>query len=183
MTPVRLIGPGGAGKTTAGAALANRLQARFGDLDAEFIARNGDIADFIGKRGYDAYAAENVQAYLALCDAPAPYGVLALSSGFMTYRDGIHPAYTAIRRQIVSDARAFVLLPSLDLEACVSEIVRRQLQRPLPFVRTPEREERVIRTRFALYADLPVRKVVTHRPVQTVVDEIAALLDPQASVF
>src|SRR5207237_317566 len=38
---IRLIGPGGAGKTTVGAALAERLAIPFLDLDAEFTARHG----------------------------------------------------------------------------------------------------------------------------------------------
>lgn len=65
-------------------------------------------------------------------------------------------------------------LPSLDLETCVAETVRRQLLRP--FARPPEREEHVIRTRFPFYAGLPARKVATMRPNDAVVDELCAIL-------
>ena len=64
----------------------------------------------------------------------------------------------------------FVLLPSLDLETCVAEIVRRQLRRR--FARAAEREEQVIRMRFPIYAELPIMKVETMKPVEAVVAEL-----------
>ena len=63
---IQLVGPGGAGKTTIGAALAERLGARFGDLDEEFTARHGDISAYLDAHGYEAYAAQNVDLYLHL---------------------------------------------------------------------------------------------------------------------
>jgi shikimate kinase len=53
---IQLIGPGGAGKTTTGAALSGRLGARFVDLDAEFVSRHGDISPYLDEHGYAAYA-------------------------------------------------------------------------------------------------------------------------------
>jgi len=44
---VRLIGPGGAGKSTIGALLAARMGASFVDLDRFFSERIGDISQFI----------------------------------------------------------------------------------------------------------------------------------------
>jgi len=182
---ILLVGPGGAGKTTAGTALADRLGARFADLDAAFMARHGDISAFIGAHGYAAYAAHNVGCYLALRNSANPPGVMALSSGFMAYHHGIHPAYAAVCQQVACSSHTFVLLPSLDLETCVAEIVRRQLQRP--FARTPQREEHVIRSRFSVYAGLPAHTVMTQQPVAAVVDAILALLPdsgaaPSASI-
>ena len=168
---IHLIGPGGAGKTTAGAALAERLGKSFADLDDEFTTRHGDISTYLETQGYDAYAERNVELYAMLAGAPVRYDIMALSSGFMTYRDDVHPAYVRWHQRIASSNTTFVLLPSLDLETCVAEIVRRQLGRP--FRRTAEREEHVIRTRFPVYAGLPVHKVETMRPVEAVV---AALL-------
>src|SRR3954463_2771454 len=63
---IRLIGPGGAGKSTIGALLARRLDAAFADLDRHFADRAGDISEYIGRHGYDAYARENVEAYCSL---------------------------------------------------------------------------------------------------------------------
>jgi hypothetical protein len=69
-----------------------------------------------------------------------------------------------------------VLLPSLDLEACVDEIVRRQVARSIG--RTPEREEAVIRERHAIYMAIPATKIETMRPVTEIVEQMIAQLSP-----
>lgn len=171
---IQLVGPGGAGKTTIGSALANRLGLRFVDLDAAFRARYGDISAQLDTHGYEAYAERNVGLYLDLLGGQIRPDVVALSSGFMTYAPDIHPAYERCRRSIASSPSTFVLLPSFDLEACVAEIVRRQLNRP--FARSPEREEQAIRARFPIYANFPARKVETMRPALEVVDELMAIV-------
>ena len=169
---IRLVGPGGAGKTTAGALLAERLGVAFIDLDETFTAKVGDISTYLDVHGYDAYAARNVDLYLTVAAVARPQAVLALSSGFMTYRPNIHGEYAVCRRSIALSHSTFVLLPSLDLELCVAEIVRRQTNRA--FARSAEREEQVIRDRFRVYVDLPARRVETMRPVREVVDELVA---------
>lgn len=60
---IRLIGPGGAGKSSIGAHLGARLNVPFVDLDRHLVGRVGDISKYIGRHGYDAYARENVEAY------------------------------------------------------------------------------------------------------------------------
>jgi shikimate kinase len=174
---IQLVGPGGAGKTTAGAALAERLGVPFVDLDVEFAAADGDISAYLDTHGYTAYGARNVSLYSALVNELRPPYVVALSSGFMTYRDDVHTAYAGWRQRIASSQSTFVLLPSLALEICVAETVRRQLFRP--FARMAEREEQVIRMRFATYASLPARKVATMRPVDAVVAELLTLVAAQ----
>lgn len=174
---IRLVGPGGAGKTTVGAALAQRLGLPFLDLDAEFATRNGDISTYLATHGYDAYAQQNVSVYAALVGEPERSGVVALSSGFMTYRYDVHPCYGRWRQHIASSETTFVLLPSLDLETCVAETVRRQLRRA--FARPPEREEHVIRSRFSIYAHLRAKKVETMRAVDAVVAELLSLIAAQ----
>jgi shikimate kinase len=171
---ITLVGPGGAGKTTTGAALADRLGVPFLDLDAEFAARHGDISAYLDARGYDSYAQRNVDLYPTLAGELGEFGVLALSSGFMTYRDEVHPDYLSRRQRIDSSQSTVVLLPSLDLQTCVAEIVRRQL--PRPFARAQECEEDVIRRRFPIYVRLRPRKVETMRPVDAVVAELLAVL-------
>jgi shikimate kinase len=158
---IHLIGPGGAGKTCTGAALADRLGVAFVDLDAEFTASNGDVSTYLDAHGYDAYTARNVSLCSALTTVAEPFRVA-------------HPGYRSLRERIASSPLTFVLLPSLDLERCVAETVRRQLTRS--FARSPEREEQVIRARFAIYANLPARKVETMRPVAAVVSEVLAVL-------
>ena len=68
---IRLIGPGGAGKSTIGALLAERLDVPFVDLDRHLVGRVGDISEYIGRHGYDAYARENVEAYSLSLSAKA----------------------------------------------------------------------------------------------------------------
>jgi len=53
---LHLIGPGGAGKTSAGQILAERLGWQFVDLDQCFMACAGDLARFIAEQRYDGYA-------------------------------------------------------------------------------------------------------------------------------
>jgi shikimate kinase len=168
---IQLVGPGGAGKTTAGAALAKRLGVRFIDLDAEFTATIGDISAYLGTHGYAAYADRNVRIYSGLVGGPErPAVVVALSSGFMTYQPDVHPRYRCWRQHIASSPSTFVLLPSVHLEGCVAETVGRQLRRR--FARSAEREEQVIRERFAIYAGLPARTIETMQPIEAVVDEL-----------
>ena len=175
---IQLIGPGGAGKSTVGAALATRLGCPFHDLDRAFERRRTDIDAFIGAQGYAAYARENVALYLEvmlhLADA-----VLALSSGFMVYPPAVHPAYPAVRDALARGSRTVVLLPSLDRETCVAEIVRRQLSRPFGR-RDSAREEAVIRERFEPYMGLPAIKVETMRPPSDVAAAIHARLAEDA---
>ncbi|MCA1592283.1 MAG: hypothetical protein LC754_06455 [Acidobacteria bacterium] len=171
---IQLIGPGGAGKSTIGAALAMRLGCPFHDLDREFECRRTDIDAFIGTQGYEAYARENVALYLEI--GPQLSGtVLAFSSGFMVYPKDVHPAYAAVREAIAGSSTTVVLLPSLDRETCVAETVRRQLGRPIGR-RDAVREEAVIRERFDRYMDLPAMKIETMRPALEVATAIHARL-------
>ena len=172
---IHLIGPGGAGKTTIGEALAEQLNVPFVDLDTEFIARLGDASAYMDTHGYEAYASQNVSVYAALTVVARPRQVIAMSSGFMTYRHDVHPSYPGLLEKIASSRSTFVLLATLDLETCVAETVRRQLARPFP--RSPEREEQVIRTRFPIYAGLPTHKVETMQPVEAVVADLLRILE------
>jgi shikimate kinase len=168
---IHLVGPGGAGKTTTGAALAERLRFTFVDLDQRFAAACGDVSEFLKAHDYQSYAARNVQTYLDIIEAAAGPHVLALSSGFMTYARDVHPDYEGLRRAIATGATTFVLLPSLDYETCVTETVRRQRART--FTRSARREENVIRRRFGIYRGLPATTLETMKPVADVVDAIA----------
>lgn len=171
---IRLVGPGGAGKTTVGAVLAEVLGCAFLDLDQDFAVRFGDIDEFISSEGYEAYARDNVETYLAI-ERSAFNGVLALSSGFMTYPTDVHLLYVRIHEDIARSPTTFVLLPSVEFDACVAETVRRQLARPFG-TRTVAREESVIRERYGKYLALPAAKVETMNPPRAVATEIRAKL-------
>ena len=171
---IHLIGPGGAGKSTVGPLVAARLGVVFHDLDERFAASAGDIDGFLATRGYAAYARRNLAAYEATVRGAAG-GVIALSSGFMTYATEVHPRYAALREQIARAPTTVVLLPSFDRERCVAETVRRQLARRLSR-RTPAREEAVIRDRFETYVALGAARVETMRPPGVVAEEIVRRL-------
>ena len=173
---IRLVGPGGAGKSTIGALLAERLEIAFVDLDGYFVSRFGDISQYIGRYGYDVYARENVEAYCSLSRGAIHPEVVALSSGFMTYVFDIHPEYSRVRRDLERHPNTFVLLPSLDRDLCIAETVRRQIARP--FGQSSAKEEAVIQARFEVYMSVPGRKIETMRPTSAAIDEIVAALSP-----
>jgi shikimate kinase len=87
----------------------------------------------------------------------------------------VHPRYAAFRAALAAAPTTVVLLPALELEACVAETVRRQVSRGAGRT-TAERAEAKIRERFAQYAALPARKVTTARPPDGVPVAIATLL-------
>lgn len=171
---IHLLGPGAAGKSCTGAALAQRLGLDFWDLDAQFIAAEGEPGPCIARHGHTGYAARNVDIYAGIAARTERPAVVALSSGFMAYPAAVHPRYADLRQALLASPRSAVLLPSLDLETCVAETVRRQLLRP--FARPAAREEEVIRARFALYRDLPLPRITTMRPLADVVDDLARRL-------
>jgi shikimate kinase len=173
---IRLIGPGGAGKSTIGARLAERLDVPFFDLDRIFAVQVGDISEHINRQGYDSYARENIETSLSLFSGEIDPGVVALSSGFMTYARDVHPDYARVLRELERHSGTFVLVPSLDRDTCIAETVRRQLARP--FGRSAADEEAVIRARFDIYMALPMRKIETIRPVAATVDEIVDAVFP-----
>ena len=168
---IHLVGPGGAGKSTVGVLLSDRLDSPFVDLDRVFRERAGDISDYLQRCGYQGYARKNIDVYRSIA---AEGGVIAVSSGFMTYAQEVHPKYVEIRAAIGDSATTFVLLPSLDVETCVAEIVLRQVHRPLGLVAS--REETKIRERFPVFMALPAPKVTTLQAPDAVVSEIINVL-------
>jgi shikimate kinase len=126
---ITVIGPGGAGKSTVGALLAQRLGVAFVDLDRRFVDRAEDISEYISRFGLGAYARANVETYCSLLCERSDRRVTALSSGFMTYRRNIHSEYARLRRNVEQSPITFVVIPSLNRELCVAETVRRQIAR------------------------------------------------------
>lgn len=175
---IHLIGPG---KSTVAPSVAALLGCPAFDLDRAFEAVHGDIDAYIQTHGYSAYAAANVETYLV--HQPRKLAVVALSSGFMMYSEDLHPAIRPLQAAIAAAPTTVLLLPSLDLETCVAEIVRRQGTRPLRIRRSTEREEVVIRERFARYCRLTPRVVTTMQPPQDIAREIVVRVTNQADVL
>jgi hypothetical protein len=127
----------------------------FGGL---FAACAGDISEYIKRFGYDVYARQNVETYRLMLQEGTDGTLIALSAGFMTYSQDIHPDYPRLRRNVEQSPTTLVLIPSRS-RLCVVETVRGQLARP--FARSRAAEEAVIRARFPLYVGLPPRKIET----------------------
>ncbi|KML48730.1 shikimate kinase [Burkholderia cepacia] len=171
-----LVGPGGAGKTTVGAIVADRLNWRFLDVDQCFLASHGNIADFIRDHGYTEYAAHNVRLYEQLKrDISAPT-ICAVSSGFMLYPADVAPTYSALRRCIEEDALTSLLLPAFDLERCAKLVVSRQMSRP--YLNANEADEmRKIRDRFPAFMRLNCKRFASDGAPERVAADIARFID------
>jgi hypothetical protein len=83
------------------------------------------------------------------------------------------------RWRIAESSTTFVLLPALDLETCVAEIVRRQVHRPLGLVAS--REQAKLSDRFTIYMALPAPKVTTLQAPDAVVAEIISVLQRRST--
>ena len=171
---VHLVGPGGAGKTTAGRLAAQALGWQFVDLDECFMAESGGIAECIDTHGYRHYAASNVALYRRLRAAVSAPVVMALSSGFMTYAPDIADDYPALCASIEADPLTSLLMPAWTLDACVACIVQRQLARP--YLRGDVvRETQRIRERFAPYMALRCARILSDGPPDAVAARIVRL--------
>jgi hypothetical protein len=91
----------------------------------------------------------------------------------MTYAEEVHRSYVEIPAAIAESSTTFVLVPSLDVETCVAEIVRRQVRRQLGLLAS--REEAKIRNRFSIYLALPAVKVQT---MQSPDQDVIKIIDP-----
>lgn len=164
-----LIGPGGAGKTSTGQMLAKRLGWTFVDLDHQFIAREGDIAEVIQRAGYREYARRNVVLYESLMADMSTPTVLALSSGFMSYAGDVTASYAARLSFIERNPLTTLLLPSFDTEECVQIIIERQMNRA--YLKADRaKEERKIRERFPVLKALACARFESKHAI----DEVAA---------
>lgn len=179
---VQLIGPGGAGKTTVGRALAGLLGWPFVDLDAEFMSREGDVARCMATHGYLGYARRNLAVHRDLRSAFATPTVYALSSGFMTYPTDADSGYEQTRKRIERDAFTVLLLPSFDLEPCVETIVQRQLARPCLRGDRASEESR-IRQRFPLFMALQCERFLSDRAPMQVASRIERFVQARTGSF
>lgn len=144
-----LIGPGGVGKSTLGAALAALSGWPLIDLDLEFCARIEIIGPYIARHGYPAYRAANLKLATRLVATLRRPSVFVTSSGFLAA--AAHSADHHAARALLHTGYSINLLPSLDLESATEIVVARQLLRGFGFERDTETSK--FQARFAIYLD------------------------------
>jgi shikimate kinase len=149
MRCVFLIGPAGVGKSTCGALLATELGFTFLDLDSEFNARVGNIAEFIAKNGYISYGRRNAELFDTLVGAQESDTVYAISSGFLLYED-LDPSLSRLAADLRKLGVSIVLFPSSSIDLATDIAVRRLLARRPGL--DEEKERRKFRTRFEKYS-------------------------------
>ncbi|MBZ6948602.1 shikimate kinase [Klebsiella grimontii] len=184
MNTLFLIGPGGVGKSTVGALLAQAMNYRFIDLDSEFCEQLLNIRQYIQRNGYECYVRDNA----ALCsrllaENPHKKRVVVLSSGFLA--TDVCPEIVAVNRQLVRQSGySILLLPSDDIDIATRIVVARQLMRGFGLVR--EKEEMKFRQRFREYCALDDCRVVSseepERVAELVREKVAAEQRKQKSL-
>lgn len=123
-----LIGPGGVGKSTCGAILANMLTYTFVDLDKEFCNRIEIISTYIQNKGYKKYCEENSKLFYDLLEKNKNNTVFALSSGFLVH-ENMNTLTTKHKKTLQTQGISILLLPSNDREKSTEIVVKRQLSR------------------------------------------------------
>ena len=168
-----LLGPGGVGKSTLGAAMARQSGWPLLDLDLQFCDRIQDITDFIAANGYPAYRAANLamaKTLVAGITRPTivvtPSGFLAAAADSEDYRDAL---------RLVQTGYGITLLPSLDVEEATDIVVARQLTRGFGFEHASETTK--FHRRFPIYRRhgdmLVVSTLPAERLASTVLDRLS----------
>ena len=150
MVRIFIIGPGGVGKTTAGAELARLLDCAFIDLDQEFMARVGHIGELIDGQGYLRYVEQNAALFATLLEELPETVVVPLSSGFLA-RETPPDLLAANQARVRAAGTSIRLLPCEDLEVATRIVVARQMGRGIGL--EAEREAAKFPRRFADYLD------------------------------
>ena len=150
MARIFIIGPGGVGKTTAGAELARRLGCAFVDLDQQFMARVGPIETVIRDQGYGRYVELNGELFAALVGELPETAVVPLSSGFLA-RETPPDLLAANQARVKAAGTSIRLLPCEDVAQGTRIVVARQMGRGLSL--DEDREAAKFPRRFADYLD------------------------------
>jgi shikimate kinase len=162
---VLLVGFMGAGKTSVGKALAERLHWRFLDLDEVVVAREGrDIAAIFresGEQGFRARESAALQELLRELEETSDKAVVALGGGSLTQQ---------ISRDSVSASR----FPVIFLDASPEELFRRCRAQDLarPLLNDLHAFQDLYRSRQAHYAGLGTRLDTTGTSADEVCNQI-----------
>jgi shikimate kinase len=163
-----LVGPPGSGKSTVGAALAERLSLPLRDTDQDVESLTGTtIADLFVERGEDYFRELESE---AVREALASHrGVLALGGG-------------AVLRSETRKALAPHFVVWLDVDArTATKRVDLNVSRPLLLGNVHSRFVELHRTREPLYAEVAAIRVDTSgMTVEEIVDKLCAQLPPRS---
>lgn len=170
---VLLIGPGGAGKSTVGALLAQRLDYPFIDLDTVFCQRIANIRDYLQTYRYEAYLEQNSALFATLLNEQRRDAVFALSSGFLA--TDIRPDIVQRnRRRVQESGVSIMLMPHQNVDDACRCIVERQLMRGFGLER--HQEERKFRQRFTEYQALGDVQIYSVSPPNDIAGQIERAL-------
>jgi shikimate kinase len=167
MKAVALVGFMGAGKTTVGRALAERLGWRFEDLDDLIQAREGlTIEQIFNQRGESAFRdLEHIVLTETIADGSPGHLVLALGGG----------AFVAAHNQ---DLLRTARVPAVFLDAPVEELFRRCEQPGVnrPNRRDPESFRQLYERRRPVYLNAGLCIDTYRKTIASVVEEITSAL-------
>lgn len=162
-----LIGPMGAGKSTVGRHVAERLQMPFVDLDHEIEAHTGASIPLIFELEGETGFRERECALLA--EFAARDGIVLATGGGAVLNAGNRDTLRT---------RGFVAWLDADVEAQLARLARDRVR---PLLRAPDRRERLLEMaalRNPLYADIADLRLPSsahHNSVQAATDLLALL--------
>lgn len=164
---VALVGFMGAGKSTVGQALAQRLKWQFLDLDQLIEARDGRAVEQIFRESGEAAFRDLEQRLLgeSLAGLKACGSVLALGGGAFAQPE---------IRQLLLEAK----VPSVFLDASVEELFRRSDQAGMirPLRRDSQQFRELYERRRPAYGQASLRVDTGNKDINAVVEEIVSAL-------
>lgn len=163
-----IVGPGGAGKSTTGKLLSEKLNFQLIDVDTMFNSRIALIPHYVRDNGYKAYCEANSLLVDELLLEYTSKVVMPLPSGFLVHEDSPELVIKHIKL-LQKSGISIMLLPSVSLEETVEIIVRRQLSRGFTDI-NEEKERTAITRRHPLYMTHGDIQVYSHEDPNQIVD-------------
>lgn len=142
------IGPGGVGKSTVGALVAEKLGYACIDIDLEFCKRIALIPHYVRDEGYAKYCEASSTLTEKLLEEFPTKTILITPSGFLVHEESPHLVQKHL--EIIKQGTSVLLLPSTDINEATNIVVSRQLSRWDDT--NHEREEKAFRRRFPIYS-------------------------------
>src|SRR3989339_646838 len=105
-----IIGPGGAGKTTSGKILAEKIKYDFLDLDDCYMDEIGNIGKYISDFGYEKYCYNNSGLFYKKIKTTKDNTVFVLSSGFLAH-EGLGDLTDKHKKDLQNFGKTIMLLP------------------------------------------------------------------------